>query len=355
MSHNALPQALAVVGPTASGKSDIAIALAKTFDGEIISCDSRQIYRGMDKGTGKVVRDEQRKSENEEGNTKKEKSVPTPEKFFSEKIRHHMIDIANPNTPYNVAKFQKRANAIIKDICKRGKLPILCGGTGLWAQTVVENMSFPAVLPDKKLRAELGALDTETLFHKLHSIHPERARTIDPKNRHRLIRAIEIARGTEKGEGKRKKGESQETDNSTKKTISLSWVAPTSKSPAPSSVDWIVLAVDPPRDILFAKIEKRLDERLADGMIDEVARLHREHNVSWTRLDAFGLEYRWISRFLRNELSYETMREKLLFDIRHYAKRQLTWIRRWEKSGRRILRISSPTEAEKELRAFLRA
>ena len=349
MSHNTLPQAIAVVGPTASGKSDIAIALAKMFDGEIVSCDSRQIYRGMDKGTGKVIRDTSYQVTRLPGYQEK------GAEFFSEKIRHHMIDIVSPHTPYNVAKFQKKANTVIQNILHRGKLPILCGGTGLWAQAVVENMTFPTVAPDTELRNQLRNTPTDALFLKLQEINPERAQTIDAKNRHRLIRAIEIEQKTDNRERIIENGDS--TSNTTSNfqlPNSSSFPVPHPLSPVPCLIEWLVLAISPPREVLFQKIEKRLDTRFAEGMIAEVKHLHTQKRVPWTRLDSFGLEYRFLSQYLRKKISFETMRQKLLTDIRHYAKRQLTWLRRWEKMGRTIHWVSSVSEAKQLTQNFLK-
>lgn len=348
-------KALAIVGPTASGKSDIALKIAKKYNGEIVSCDSRQIYRYMDIGTGKVLPDQrfiagspQKKPEEKNRDIKKGKPTPVskstiqnPDKFFCENIRHHMIDIVSPNTPYNVAKFKKRADRIIQDILSRGKLPILCGGTGLWAQAVVENMSFPEVPPDTQLRNRLLDIPTKKLFTLLKKLNPQRAKIIDSKNRHRLIRAIEIA--------------SNPPNNRMYKryrTSTLKSQSPTSLSLPP--ITWTILAVNPPREILFAKIETRLDARLKEGLIDEVGQLHYKKKVPWTRLDSFGLEYRWISRYLRGLISHDEARKKLLTDIRHYAKRQLTWLRRWEKMGKKIHWVTSLKEAKEVAKTFLK-
>ncbi len=313
-------KALALVGPTASGKSDIAIALAKKYHGEIISCDSRQVYRGMNKGTGKVIRDQ---------------IILSDERvFLSEGIRHWMIDIVEPSTIYNVVKFQKKTNRIIADIFKRGKIPILCGGTGLWAQAVVENMTFPTALPDTSIRKKLIDTTTDELLTQLTSLDPDRAKVIDPKNRHRLIRAIEIAVQTTEYK--------EQIPHRSKRNFIY------------TPIDWIVIAINPKREVLFEKIEERLKKRLEESMIDEVEILHQEKKISWTRLDSFGLEYRWITRYLRGFISYQEMHDKLLFDIRHYAKRQLTWLRRWEKMGRKIHWITSQKEALTVSQTFLK-
>lgn len=375
MSPNNRPQALAVVGPTASGKSSIAIELAKKYNGEIVSCDSRQVYRGMDKGTGKVPRDKQQETGNRrQGIKKKQISISlemsrlshvschlslNPSPYLSEGIPHWMIDIVNPSTPYNVAKFQKKANAVIRDILNRGKLPILCGGTGLWAQAVVENMTFPAIAPDTALRNKLRNTSTEKLFSLLRKLNPERARTIDPKNRHRLIRAIEITGSTEHGARIAGSEEIRNAGSDFSGNPSPTIQVPRILSGVPRSAfrdpyHWLILVVNPSREILFEKIEKRLDERFEDGMIDEVAMLHKKQKLSWARLDSFGLEYRWITRYLQKKLSFPEMRQKLLTDIRHYAKRQLTWLRRWEKAGRTLHWISSASEAKQLTQNFLK-
>lgn len=362
--------ALAVVGPTASGKSDIAIALAKKYNGEIVSCDSRQIYRGMDIGTGKVIPDQQPSTKNRQQETKNgrrvpenKSSIPTSNfqipdsgEFFSEKIRHHMIDIVSANTPYSVAKFKKRADRVIRDILSRGKTPILCGGTGLWAQAVVENMSFPVILPDNELRNQLRNKTPEELFAKLKTLDPARAKTIDRHNPHRLIRAIEISSKITSSQqptanNSQQEGEHKKYTPTAKFKLQTPPFLPTTYNLQPTT--WLILAVNLDKEILSEKIERRLDKRLQEGMIAEVEALHRDARVAWTRLDAFGLEYRWISRYLRGAVSYEEMREKLLIDIRHYAKRQLTWLRRWERMGRSIHWVRSLSEATQTVERFL--
>ena len=181
---------IVILGPTSSGKSEVAIKLAQKFNGEIISADSRQVYRGMDIGTGKVEPD---------------LSGEIPQKFSSGKfyaespymsggIAHYLIDIANPKTEYNAANFKNDANKIIEDILKRKKLPIICGGTGFWIKAIVDNVNFPKVKPDKELRKILEKKNAEELFKTLRELDSERANNIDAKNKVRLIRAIEICK-----------------------------------------------------------------------------------------------------------------------------------------------------------------
>ena len=159
---------IVILGPTASGKSDVAIKLAQKYDGEIISADSRQIYRGMDIGTGKVTLAEQKMAV------------------------HHLLDVVSPNDEFNISHFKKLAGKMIDDILKRGKLPIICGGTGFWIKSVVDNVELPEVKPDLDLRKKLDKESAEKLFLILKKLDPERAKNIDAKNKVRLIRAIEI-------------------------------------------------------------------------------------------------------------------------------------------------------------------
>lgn len=279
-----------ILGPTSSGKSDYAIRLAQEIGGEIISVDSRQVYRGMDIGTGKVPRDT---------------SQDPTEGFFSEGIRHHLIDVASPKREYNVTHFLRDAKKAATDIEKRGKVPILCGGTAFWVEALLSGTSFPEVKPDKMLRAKLDTLSAEALFEMLQEKDPERAANIDAKNKVRLIRALEIVERLGKvprlGRQKRK-------------------------------TDCDIIILNPEKAVLHERIERRLKERLEQGMIDEVKRLHDE-GVSWERLEEFGLEYRWCTRFLQGKISREEMEAELLKDIKHYAKRQLTFLRRLERAG----------------------
>lgn len=272
---------LVITGPTASGKSSLAIELARKYDGEIISADSRQIYRGMDIGTGKVTAEEQILA------------------------KHHLIDIREPNEDYNVTDFKRDAEALIQGIRSRGKLPIICGGTSFWIQALVDDQSFPAVPPNPKLREELSHVSCEELFARLEALDPERAKAIDNKNSFRLIRALEIIEVIGKVPDIEKNIRNEK---------------------------YQIIAINPPKEDLDVKIKKRLDERFDQGMIEEVRSLH-EQGVNWERLETFGLEYRWIAYFLQGKVTESEMREKLFFDIVHYAKRQRTWLRRWEKQG----------------------
>lgn len=303
---------IVILGPTASGKSDLAVEIALQikkrklggFEGaEIISADSRQIYRGMDIGSGKITKKEMR-------------GVP-----------HHLLDVASPKRRFTVVQYQKLALKAIKNIQKRGKLSILCGGTGLYIQSLVDGLVIPKVPPDAKLRAELEKLSTEKLFEKLKKLDPRRAKNIDRHNRRRLIRALEIVIKTGKPvpqlEAKLPEGSS-------------------------ASINVLQFGITQPKDRLKAKIKKRLLRRLKQGLVTEVKKLHRD-GVSWKRLEEFGLEYRYIALYLQDKLTKREMIEKLEKEINQYAKRQMTWFSR----DKRIYWIKNYKEAEKLARQFL--
>ncbi|MDQ5961455.1 MAG: tRNA dimethylallyltransferase [Patescibacteria group bacterium] len=309
---------IAIIGPTASGKSDLAIALAKKYDGEIISADSRQVYRGMDIGTGKVVNDFPVISNSQFLISKKERGL-----YLSEGIIHHLIDVASPKREYNISHFLRDAKKAITDIEKRGKLPIICGGTHFWIQALITGQTLPEVKPDKLLRAKLEKKSVEELFAMLEEKDPERAETIDAKNKYRLIRALEICDAL--GSVPNTKYEIQNTKYNS-----------------------IIITLNPEKEILRERIRLRLEKRFEEGMIEEVQNL-RDSGISWKRLEGFGLEYRYIARFLQGKISEEEMKEKLFFEIWHYAKRQLSFIRRWEKQGIQIHWIEKLEDAKKIL------
>lgn len=291
------PKTIVIVGPTASGKSDLAIALARQYDGEIISADSRQVYRGMDIGSGKITRSEQKLA------------------------RHWLIDVASPKREYNVTHFVRDAKKASADIRKRGKVPIICGGTGFWVQTLIEGVAFPSVKPDKKLRQKLSKKSAEALFAELAQKDPVRAKTIDPSNAVRLIRALEICAALGTVPLPEKKSESETRQR-----------------------ECLIIALNPDKEILKRHIAVRLTKRLKKGMLAEVKRLH-EGGVSWQRLESFGLEYKYVAFFLQKKITREEMQTLLTNEIWHYAKRQITWLKRFEKMGIKIHWITDPKQA----------
>ena len=268
---------IVILGPTSSGKSDLAVILAKKFNGEIISADSRQVYKGMNIGTGKITKKEMR-------------GIP-----------HHLLDVANPKRKYSVARYKREAEKTILDITRRRKMPIICGGTGFYIQAIVDDVVFPEVRSNPTLRKKLKKLSTEELFARLKKLDKKRAKDIDPHNPHRLIRAIEIA--TKLGS------------------------VPHLKVGSPSKYDMLQIGIKTNNAILKERIYKRLLARLRRGMIAEVKRLHTE-GVSWKRMEELGLEYKFISWFLQAKISKEEMLEQLNTAIWQYAKRQKTWFKR---------------------------
>ncbi len=289
---------LAIVGPTASGKSALAVRLARQFNGEIISADSRQVYKGLDIGSGKL------KSKERKG------------------IKHHLLDVASPKLTFTAARYKKLAERVITDILRRGKLPIFCGGTGFYLDAALGYLFIPPVPPDRALRARLEKLPAEELFAKLKALNRARAENINPHNRRRLIRAIEVATAP--------------------KTKASPW--PTTKD-SPLLKIGILVA----KDELRRNINKRLETRLEFGLVAEVEKLHQQ-GLAWRRLDNLGLDYRFTSRYLRGRLTRDAMIRQLTTAIWHYAKRQMTWFKR----DKNINWIEEPTRAEKLVRDFLK-
>jgi len=266
---------LIIVGPTASGKSDLAVALAQQFNGEVISADSRQVYKGLDIGSGKITKREMKG------------------------VTHHLLDVANPKRVFSVADFKRLGSKAIADIHKRGKLPIIAGGTGFYIDALVYNQSIPKVPANNVLRKELDSKTAPELFDILSTLDPERAEEIDQHNKVRLIRAIEIA-------------------------TALGSVPKTTKE-VQFDTQWI--GVTWPDTVLKERIHTRLIARMKKGMAAEVAHLHTE-GVSWKRMERLGLEYRYVALLLQKKMTKDEMLTELETKIRQYAKRQKTWFKR---------------------------
>ncbi|HEY4506905.1 MAG TPA: tRNA (adenosine(37)-N6)-dimethylallyltransferase MiaA [Candidatus Paceibacterota bacterium] len=276
-----LPKLLVIVGPTASGKSSLAVEIAQKFDGEIISADSRQIYRGMDIGTAKS------------------------DKKDLVKIKHHLVNIRNINQEYSVAEFKKYAINIIRKILKNGKLPILVGGTGLYIDAVVKNLEIPEIKEDKELRSklekEIETYGLDYVFRKLVNLDPEAAYIVDPKNPRRIIRALEIAILTGKPfSSQRNKG------NQLFKTL--------------------ILGIKQDPEILKNRIHKRTKQMLDDGLIQEVKKLIKKYGETQKPFDAIG--YREIIDYLNGKKNLSEAEDLINKNSWHYAKRQITWFKR---------------------------
>ncbi len=289
---------IVIVGPTASGKTGLSLELAKKYNGEVVSADSRQVYKGMNIGTGKVTKREM-------------KGIP-----------HYLLDVASPKTIFSVTKYKKLAEKAIKNIQKRDKLPFLVGGTGFYIQAIIDGITIPEVKPDWKLRNKLEKNSTEELFKQLEKLDPIRAKNIDKYNRRRLIRALEIILKTKQP------------------------IPPPLVKPIDSEI--LFLGISKPKEKLKELIHDRLIKRLKHGMIAEVKKLHAS-GISWKRLEEFGLEYRYIALFLQNKINKEEMIEKLQKEIEHYAKRQMVWF----KKDKRIHWIKNLTQAERLTQKFL--
>lgn len=272
------PTIVVVLGPTASGKSDLAVTLSKHLNGEVVSADSRQVYKGLDIGSGKI--------------TKKEmKGVP-----------HHLLNVIDPKKVFTIEDFRIQATKAIDDILARGKMPILCGGTGFYIQSIVDGITVPNVPADKKLREKLEKLSVEALLTKLKKLNPTRAKTVDTKNKVRLIRAIEIAGALGK--------------------------VPKLKSNP--KYDCLQIGIRFSDEKTKARIALRLEKRIKAGMIQEAEKLHQK-GLSWKRMEALGLEYRYLALYLQKKISKQEMIDQLNTAIRQYAKRQMVWFKRDER------------------------
>ena len=306
-----------IVGTTASGKTTLAVDLAYKFGGEIISADSRQVYKYMDIGTGKDLQEYSIKSQI--ANHKSEII----------KIPYHLIDVAHPNTRYDMAKWLKSAKISINDILGSGRLPIIAGGTGLYSQALVDNFNLSKYGEDKKLRKELEGKKILDLFKILLKIDEKFAKKLnnsEKNNKRRLIRYIEICKQGEKVKNtKCPLGKSLNKNN---------------------EYEFLLIGVTYPMEILRKRIYERLIHRLEkEDMIGEIFRLHKDKKISWKRLESFGLEYKFIAQYLRKKLSYDDMVEKLNIAIGQFAKKQITWLRRWEKQGAKIHWVKNKREA----------
>ena len=298
------PALIVILGPTASGKSSLGISLAQHFQGEIVSADSRQVYRGLDIGTAKV--------------TAEERAL----------VPHHLLDIVEPSEMYTVSEFQQAALAAIAAIVQRGRLPFLVGGSPHYIQTVVDNFEIPTVAPQLELRAELEARPLADLLRQLEELDPQSALVIDRQNPRRVIRALEVCLVTGQPFSQQR------------------GIANPLYSALQLGIAW-------PRPILYARIDQRLDERFQQGLIQEVRGL-LESGLSHERLDAFGLEYRFVSRWLRGEFASEAeMLQSLKYASHDFTRRQLSWFRR----NKRIIWLAGDEDllgqAQAAIQAFL--
>ena len=268
-----------IVGPTASGKSALAVRLAKRLGGEIISADSRQVYRGLDIGTDKI--------------TKREMGG----------VPHHLLDVANPKRQFSAAQYKLLATDSLQYIVANSKLPIVVGGAGFYIDVLTKAVTLPDVAPNKTLRKRLGKMSVGKLFEMLKKKDSSRAKTIDHNNKMRLVRALEII-------------------------DSLGHIPMLTPS-VDMGQEFIFIGLKLEREELEKTILARL-ERQIPATIRECRRLHRQ-GLTWKRMHELGLEYRCIAMYLQNKISKREMAAKLYIEIKHYSKRQITWFKRNKK------------------------
>ncbi|MFA6392865.1 MAG: tRNA (adenosine(37)-N6)-dimethylallyltransferase MiaA [Candidatus Paceibacterota bacterium] len=321
---------IVVLGQTSTGKSDLAVEIAKKINGEIISADSRQVYKGMNLGTGKITKKEMR-------------GIP-----------HHLLDIYSPSKVFTVNEFQKMAFKKIEEIISRGKVPIICGGTGFYIDAIVNGTVFPNVPPNKKLREELSKKSAGELLKILIKLDKNRVKNIDTNNPVRLIRAIEIATAIGKVPplGHKPRLGPKDTNSAMAEFVSS------------NKFEVLKIGLTLPPEILKERIKTRLLARMKKGMIKEVENLHKS-GVSWKRLNALGLEYRYVALYLQKIKNLPSLRlrqaknemiEKLYTEIWHFAKRQKTWFKRdpntlWIDPRKN----TEKTKALREIKKFLNA
>ncbi|MDP3740868.1 MAG: tRNA (adenosine(37)-N6)-dimethylallyltransferase MiaA [bacterium] len=297
-----LPKIIAIIGPTASGKTKLALHLAKKFNGEIISADSRQIYKGMDIGTSKA--------------TKKER----------EQIKHYLIDVQNPSQQYTVAQFKTDGINAIKKIIRKGKVPLLVGGTGLYISSIVNNLEIPKVKPNQRLRTKLEKDVKEKglfyLFGKLTVLDPDASYAVDSKNPRRVIRALEVAMETGKP-------------------------FTAQKSKGPKLFDTLILGLNPKAEALEKNIEKRLEAMIESGLVGEVRQLVKIYGQAPKAFHSIG--YNEVIELLKGKIDLQQAMALIKKNTRRYAKRQMTWFRKMP-----VVWIRDQKEAERETEKFLR-
>ncbi|WP_077288146.1 tRNA (adenosine(37)-N6)-dimethylallyltransferase MiaA [Cognaticolwellia aestuarii] len=274
---------LVVLGSTASGKTKLAVALAQMLNGEIISADSRQVYRGLDIGSGKDLDEYQ-------------------------DIKHHLIDIVDPGYEYNIFDFQQNVIDAYQEIKNKNKLAIMAGGSALYVDSILKGYRLIEVPENIALRASLATLSHDDLVNKLQQLKPNLHNTTDLIDRDRLVRAIEIAQGEHDAQG--------------------------SHNDFPD-LKPLIFAIRWPREVIRQRITERLKVRMEQGLIEEVAQLHAQ-GVSWETLYFYGLEYRFIAQHLQGQLSKNDCFQKLNSAIHQFSKKQDTWLRRLERNGTNI-------------------
>jgi len=299
---------IVILGPTASGKTDLSIKLAKKFNGQVVSADSRQIYKEMDIGTAKP------------------KIIAKGKRIMAGGIAHWLLNIKNPNQLYTVAEYKKAALKAIRSIQKDGKLAILAGGTGLYIKAIVDNLNIPKVkanpLLRQKIEKEIQEKGLSYVFEKLIKLDPEAAYIVDPKNPRRVLRALEVVLLTKKPFSEQRKI-------------------------GTPLLNILEIGISAPKEKLWQRINLRVEEMIKQGLVEEVKELIKKYGANQQAFDAIG--YREIIDYLNDKTSLKQAAEIMKVNTRHYAKRQITWFKRDE----RIHWVKSYKEAEKLVKKFL--
>lgn len=308
-----LPKLIVLLGPTASGKTGMSLKLAKKFHGEIISADSRQIYKKMDIGTAKVA-----------GEWQWQFGWSGPRKtYFVEDIPHHLIDFVDPGKSFTVAEFRDKALKYAKIAHQSGRVPFVVGGTGLYISALVDNLYIPRVPPNKKLRESLEQKSDAELIHLLKTLDPESAKTIDHRNKRRVIRALEVSIFTgEPFSKQQKKGQ--------------------------PIFDILQVGISVDRDALYERIHARVDGMLEQGLLKEIEQLLQQ-KYSWDLSSMSGIGYKQFRSYFEQTCSLDDAVSALKRDTRQFAKRQLTWFRR----DKRITWCTTYEEVEQLVTQFL--
>ncbi|MEK7545666.1 MAG: tRNA (adenosine(37)-N6)-dimethylallyltransferase MiaA [Patescibacteria group bacterium] len=297
-----LPKIVVIVGPTASGKSVLAVRLARRVGGEIVSADSRLLYKGMDIGTAKPPRD-----------SGAPRRMTGPALYMSSGVPHHLIDVAMPSRTLTLADYKRRAIRAIRGILKRGRVPILVGGTGLYVRAIVDNLQIPEVPPDMKYRASLERKGKGWILKRLKKLDPDYAARIGPNPRY-ATRALEVMRATGKPFGAQQgKGE--------------------------PLFDALVVGIDPGKKALDVRIDRRIDAMVKTGLVVEVKKLARRY--AWDLPSMSGIGYRELKAHFEGDISLKEAIDDIKTNTRRYAKRQMTWWRRINK----VKWFRTPSEA----------
>ncbi len=301
---------IVILGPTASGKTEMSLTLAKEIPHSyIISADSRQIYKGLDIGTGKLIGGQY-------------KLFKGQKVLHFHNIPHYMIDIVEPNEKYTVAQYQRAVKKIVLD--SHGKIPFLVGGTGLYISAIIDGLSIPSVPPDSILREKLEKQSKEQLYKRLKKLDPVCAAKIDPQNKRRLIRALEVCIMTGKSFSSLQK----------------------KKKP---HYDVLQIGILVPREELYKRIDKRVDKMVKEGLVREVKKILKKYVVSDNLPAMSSLGYKQIRMYLHGEINLEKAIKLIKIETRHYARRQMTWFKR----DNRIHWVKNKREAEKLIKEFL--